>query len=107
MLEHIIIHGAQAAPLTLLRCRSAPSQRLSPSPQPPSERCSVPSPSSPTVGPATAGRSGDRQPPSPPIRTSDVFVAPVGGHEPGVDHPAMFPLALAERLIETFSVEWD
>ena len=24
-------------------------------------------------------------------------VAPVGANEPGVDHPAMFPLALAER----------
>lgn len=40
-------------------------------------------------------------------RISDVFVAPVGGTEPGVDHPAMFPQGLAEPLIETYSVEGD
>jgi site-specific DNA-methyltransferase (adenine-specific) len=37
----------------------------------------------------------------------DVLVAPVGENEPSVDHPAMFPLALAEPLIETFSSEGD
>ena len=40
-------------------------------------------------------------------RVTDVFVAPVGGEEPGVDHPAVFPLALAEQLIRTFSQEGD
>jgi site-specific DNA-methyltransferase (adenine-specific) len=38
-------------------------------------------------------------------RVTDVFVAPVGGNEPGVDHPAVFPLVLAEQLIKTFSQE--
>ena len=38
---------------------------------------------------------------------TDVIVAPVGGEEPGVDHPAMFPLALAEQLMMTFSLEGD
>jgi DNA modification methylase len=38
-------------------------------------------------------------------RVTDVFLAPVGSEEPGVDHPAMFPLSLAEQLIQTFSVE--
>ena len=27
---------------------------------------------------------------------------PVGGNEKGVDHPAMFPVELAEQLIRTF-----
>ena len=40
-------------------------------------------------------------------RVTDVIVAPVGGEERGVDHPAMFPLALAEQLIKTFSTEGD
>ena len=40
-------------------------------------------------------------------RITDVIVANVGGEEPGVDHPAMFPLALAEQLIRTFSTEGD
>ena len=36
-------------------------------------------------------------------RITDVLVAPVGGKEPGLDHPAVFPLGLAEQLIRTFS----
>ena len=40
-------------------------------------------------------------------RVTDVFVAPVGGEEPGVDHPAMFPVSLAEQLVRTFSQEGD
>lgn len=40
-------------------------------------------------------------------RVTDVFVAPVGGEEPGVDHPAMFPQTLAEQLVRTFSTEGD
>ena len=36
-------------------------------------------------------------------RITDVIVANVGGNEPGLDHPAVFPLALAEQLIRTFS----
>jgi DNA modification methylase len=35
-------------------------------------------------------------------RIPDVIVAPVGGNEKGVDHPAQFPLALVEPLIKTF-----
>jgi site-specific DNA-methyltransferase (adenine-specific)/site-specific DNA-methyltransferase (cytosine-N4-specific) len=40
-------------------------------------------------------------------RISDVIVANVGGNEPGLDHPAVFPLALAEQLVKTFSQEGD
>ena len=40
-------------------------------------------------------------------RVTDVIVAPVGGEEPGVDHPAVFPVSLAEQLIRTFSQEGD
>ena len=40
-------------------------------------------------------------------RISDVIVANVGGNEPGLDHPAVFPLALAEHLIKTFSQAGD
>jgi site-specific DNA-methyltransferase (adenine-specific)/site-specific DNA-methyltransferase (cytosine-N4-specific) len=40
-------------------------------------------------------------------RVTDVIVASVGGDEPGVDHPAMFPIALADQLIRTFSQERD
>jgi site-specific DNA-methyltransferase (adenine-specific) len=40
-------------------------------------------------------------------RVTDVFVAPVGSEEPGVDHPAVFPISLAEGLIRTFSQEGD
>ena len=40
-------------------------------------------------------------------RITDVIVANVGGNEPGLDHPAVFPLALAEQLIRTFSQEGD
>ncbi len=36
-------------------------------------------------------------------RISDVFLAPAGSESPGVDHPAVFPQALAEQLIRTFS----
>ena len=40
-------------------------------------------------------------------RISDVILAPIGTNEPGVDHPAVFPLALAEQLVKTFSQEGD
>ena len=40
-------------------------------------------------------------------RISDVIVANVGGNEPGLEHPAVFPLALAEQLIKTFSQTGD
>ncbi len=40
-------------------------------------------------------------------RISDVIVANVGGNEPGLDHPAVFPVALAEQLIKTFSQAGD
>ena len=40
-------------------------------------------------------------------RITDVIVANVGGNEPGLDHPAVFPLALAEHLIKTFSQAGD
>ena len=40
-------------------------------------------------------------------RITDVIVANVGGNEPGLDHPAVFPLALAEQLIKTFSQAGD
>jgi site-specific DNA-methyltransferase (adenine-specific)/site-specific DNA-methyltransferase (cytosine-N4-specific) len=40
-------------------------------------------------------------------RISDVIVANVGGNEPGLDHHAVFPLALAEQLIRTFSQPGD
>ena len=40
-------------------------------------------------------------------RITDVIVANVGGNEPGLDHPAVFPLALAEQLIRTFSQAGD
>jgi site-specific DNA-methyltransferase (adenine-specific) len=42
-------------------------------------------------------------------RVSDVIQAPIGpgAREPGVDHPAMFPVALADQLIRTFSQEGD
>jgi site-specific DNA-methyltransferase (cytosine-N4-specific) len=36
-------------------------------------------------------------------RISDVIVAPIGTNEPGVDHPAVFPLGVAQQLIKTFS----
>ena len=36
-----------------------------------------------------------------------MIVANVSGNEPGLDHPAMFPLALADQLIRTFSQEGD
>ena len=40
-------------------------------------------------------------------RCGDVFVAPVGTIEKGIDHPAMFPESLAEQLILTFSRDGD
>lgn len=40
-------------------------------------------------------------------RVTDVIVAPVGSEEPGVDHPAVYPIGLAEQLIRTFSREAD
>jgi site-specific DNA-methyltransferase (adenine-specific)/site-specific DNA-methyltransferase (cytosine-N4-specific) len=40
-------------------------------------------------------------------RICDVIVANVGGNERGLDHPAVFPLALAEQLIRTFSQAGD
>jgi site-specific DNA-methyltransferase (adenine-specific)/site-specific DNA-methyltransferase (cytosine-N4-specific) len=40
-------------------------------------------------------------------RISDVIVADVGGNEPGLDHPAVFPAALADQLVRTFSQERD
>jgi DNA modification methylase len=36
-------------------------------------------------------------------RISDVLLAPIGTIERGLDHPAVFPLALAEQLVRTFS----
>jgi DNA modification methylase len=40
-------------------------------------------------------------------RISDVILAPVGSNERGLDHPAVFPLALADQLVRTFSQEGD
>ncbi len=40
-------------------------------------------------------------------RISDVIVAPVGSEEPGEDHPAVFPIAVAEQLIKTFGQAED
>jgi DNA modification methylase len=40
-------------------------------------------------------------------RITDVIVANVCGNERGIDHPAMFPLALADQLIRTFSQTGD
>lgn len=40
-------------------------------------------------------------------RCSDVFVAGVGENDGGIDHPAMFPVSLADQLIATFSREGD
>ena len=56
---------------------------------------------SPLNGGQGVGRTGGV------ARISDVIVAPVGGNDPDVDHPAMFPQALAEPLIRTFSMEGD
>ena len=45
---------------------------------------------------------GDR-PTKPGIaRVSDVIDVAVGGNDKGIDHPAIFPVELAERLIQTF-----
>ena len=35
-------------------------------------------------------------------RVPDVWDVPVGGNEKGIDHPAMFPVELAEQLIRTY-----
>jgi DNA modification methylase len=40
-------------------------------------------------------------------RTPDVFTATIGSNGIGIDHPAVFPVALAEQLILTFSQERD
>ena len=40
-------------------------------------------------------------------RITDVLIASVGNTEPGLDHPAVFPLTLAEQLIKTFSQSDD
>jgi site-specific DNA-methyltransferase (adenine-specific) len=40
-------------------------------------------------------------------RVTDVFVVAVGNEESGVDHPAVYPVGLAEQLIRTFSQEGD
>ena len=40
-------------------------------------------------------------------RITDAFVVPVGSEEAGVDHPAVYPISLAEQLIRTFSQEDD
>ena len=40
-------------------------------------------------------------------RTPDVFTATIGSNGTGIDHPAVFPVALAEQLILTFSQERD
>jgi DNA modification methylase len=52
-------------------------------------------------GPLNGGQGVGRS--SGVARISDVIVAPIGGNEPGLDHPAVFPLALAEQLVKTFS----
>jgi site-specific DNA-methyltransferase (adenine-specific)/site-specific DNA-methyltransferase (cytosine-N4-specific) len=56
-------------------------------------------------GPLNGGQGVGRS--SGVARISDVILAPIGGNEPGLDHPAVFPLALAEQLIKTFSQEGD
>lgn len=40
-------------------------------------------------------------------RISDVIVAPIGSGEPGLDHPAVFPMGLAKQLVKTFSQSGD
>jgi site-specific DNA-methyltransferase (adenine-specific)/site-specific DNA-methyltransferase (cytosine-N4-specific) len=56
-------------------------------------------------GPLNRGQGVGRS--SGVARVSDVIVAPIGANEPGLDHPAVFPLALAEQLIRTFSQQGD
>ena len=36
-----------------------------------------------------------------------MILAPIGSGEPGLNHPAVFPLALADQLVKTFSQEKD
>ena len=36
-----------------------------------------------------------------------MIIAPVGTSESGLDHPAVFPMGLAEQLVKTFSQEGD
>ncbi len=40
-------------------------------------------------------------------RVPDIVIAPVGSEEPRLDHPAVFPLVLADQLVRTFSQEGD
>ena len=40
-------------------------------------------------------------------RITGVLIASVGNTEPGLDHPAVFPLGLADQLIKTFSQSCD
>jgi len=40
-------------------------------------------------------------------RCPDVFVAPVGTNDKGIQHPAVFPVSLAEQLIQVFSRNGD
>jgi site-specific DNA-methyltransferase (adenine-specific)/site-specific DNA-methyltransferase (cytosine-N4-specific) len=40
-------------------------------------------------------------------RMTDVFVVPVSDKESGLDHPAVFPIGLAEHLVKTFSQQGD
>jgi DNA modification methylase len=56
-------------------------------------------------GPLNGGQGVGRT--SGVARISDVIVAPIGDNEPGLEHPAVFPLGLAEQLVRTFSQEGD
>jgi site-specific DNA-methyltransferase (adenine-specific)/site-specific DNA-methyltransferase (cytosine-N4-specific) len=56
-------------------------------------------------GPLNGGQGVGRS--SGVARISDVILAPIGGNEPGLDHPAVFPLDLADQLIRTFSQAGD
>jgi len=40
-------------------------------------------------------------------RCPDVFVAPVGTNDKGIQHPAVFPVSLAEQLIQVFRRQGD
>ena len=45
---------------------------------------------------------GGKEAKSGTARVADVWDVPVGGNGKGIDHPAMFPVELAEQLIATF-----
>ena len=45
---------------------------------------------------------GGKEAKSGTARVPDVWDVPVGGNDKGIDHPAMFPVELAEQLIATF-----